>query len=164
MAKRRALVCLGPLRCVLPPQALPAPGFRGHGVLYPDPSPPSSMHHWLGYSEFARSRPELRRAQGRVGAPSKTGGVLANISRLERLVSPVTFPPGRAKFDTRPRSTGSKVMRKTRGIWVLARFAASDSGGPQVTSTSKSKPTTSVTSGRTVFCRPPVYLYSILMF
>ena len=72
--------------------------------------------------------------------------------------------PGFAKFDTKTRSTGSKVIRKTSGIRVLDRSAASDSGGHQVTSTSTSKPTTSVTSGRTVSCRQPVYVFSLLMF
>src|SRR5215472_11462437 len=47
---------------------------------------------------------------------------------LEKKLTPVTLPPGRARLATRPSLTGSVPLPKTMGIVVVAAFAASAAG------------------------------------
>ena len=42
----------------------------------------------------------------------------------EMELSPVTFPPGRARLATSPLPTGSLLLVMTMGIVVVARFTA----------------------------------------
>jgi hypothetical protein len=50
-----------------------------------------------------------------------------------KLVTPVRLPPGRFRLGTSPMSAGSVPTWKTIGIFLVAAFAASDSGVPVAT-------------------------------
>ena len=50
------------------------------------------------------------------------------LSSLVSFVSPVIFPPGRAKLSTSPVATGSIVTTMTMGIVLVASFAARIAG------------------------------------
>ena len=65
------------------------------------------------------------------------------LSSRERVVSPVTLPPGRARVATNPRPTGSPPVAMTIGMLVVAFFAARAAGLPAVTTTSTLRRTSS---------------------
>jgi len=76
----------------------------------------------------------------------------------------VTFPPGLAKLETNPSSTGSAAAAKTMGIVLLAFLAASIATRELVTMTSTLRRTTSAARSGRVSILPSAYRYSMKMF
>src|SRR5215471_15144922 len=71
----------------------------------------------------------IREARGRSCLKSSTR-LAATSFCIE--VTPVTFPPGRARAPTRPTSTGSTPVAMTIGIELVARLAARAASVPAV--------------------------------
>ena len=91
---------------------------------------------------------EVQRTAMRVAAGS---ALFSNSSRLAasstaKSVSPVTFPPGRARLFTRPISTGSPPPTKTMGIVFVAFAAARAALGPTAKMISTPERTSSAAS------------------
>jgi hypothetical protein len=66
--------------------------------------------------------------RGTPGASSRRSPSRFASMRLVSTVPPVTLPPGRLNFSTRPAATGSPPMPNTMGIAGVARLAASGEG------------------------------------
>src|SRR5215471_5338764 len=69
------------------------------------------------------------------GSSSRSNPSCLGANSLNRKLTPVALPPGRAMLATRPRLTGSSVTLKTMGRLAVAAFAASAAGVPMATIT-----------------------------
>ena len=78
-------------------------------------------------------------------------------------LSPVIFPPGRARLDTSPSPTGSEAPAVTMGIVELA-FIAILIAGPTVTMTSTLRATNSAARFGSRSSLPSAYRYSMTTF
>jgi hypothetical protein len=78
-------------------------------------------------------------------------------------VTPVMFPPGRAKLATRPVATGSPTAIMTSGIDVVAFLTASEAGVSAVTITSTFEATSSAMSAGKRSYFPSAQRYSMAM-
>jgi hypothetical protein len=67
-----------------------------------------------------------------LGTSSLINSIRLGASRLARMVTPVTLPPGRLRLATRPIFTGSVPAVNTIGIVVVAALAASAEAVPPV--------------------------------
>src|SRR5262249_49176057 len=67
------------------------------------------------------------------GSSSRSNPSCLGANSLNRKLTPVALPPGRAMLATRPRLTGSSVTLKTMGRLAVAAFAASAAGVPMAT-------------------------------
>jgi hypothetical protein len=63
-----------------------------------------------------------------LGTASLSISSLFVLSSNDKLESPVTLPPGRARFATNPAATGSPLLVITMGMVVVA-FLAANAGG-----------------------------------
>ena len=74
--------------------------------------------------------PGSRRSPTRtsLGTASLSISSLLVFSSGDKLESPVTLPPGRARLATRPAPTGSPAFTITMGMVVVALFAANADG------------------------------------
>src|SRR4030095_9194145 len=90
-----------------------------------------------GLSAFSWSpaMPACRRSPTRVrfGVASSSISSLLVFSSGDKLESPVTLPPGRARLAVRPAATGSAAFVTTMGIVVVALLAANAGGVPVTT-------------------------------
>jgi hypothetical protein len=84
---------------------------------------------------------------------------------VAKMLSPVTFPPGRARPATSPLATGSELTGKTMGIVLVASLAARMAGSPpDATITSTSRRTSSAARLGRVSFFPKEDRHSIPMF
>ena len=82
-----------------------------------------------------------------------------------RLVTPVRFPPGRARLPTSPVAIGSAPISKTIGIVGVAGFAASAAGAPPgATITATGRAANSAASDGNLSCWPSAQRNSIATF
>ena len=79
-------------------------------------------------------------------------------------LSPVTFPPGRARLATRPDSTGAPLAAMTTGMVRDALFAARAAGVPLVTIRSTFSRTSSAARTGYRSSRPSAERYSMTKF
>ena len=100
-----------------------------------------------------------------LGIASLSISSLLVISWVDKLASPVTLPPGRARLLTKPAPTGSPTFAITMGMVVVAFFAANVAGVPETTMRSTLRRTKSAAarSGtRSGFCS--ANRYSMVIF
>ena len=125
----------------------------------------------VGLSSFIwRSCPMLPPESHRSPTRASLGTASLSISsRLvfssgDKLASPVTLPPGRARLATKPSPTGSPAFVITMGIEVVAFFAANANGTPVTTIKSTLRRTNSAARlGRRSFF-PSANRYSMAKF
>ena len=79
------------------------------------------------------------------------------------VVSPVKFPPGRARLATSPITTGSLTVGKTTGSVVPVRFMARHEGVSVARMRSNGSRTSSAASPSSVAFPAPSHRYSIAM-
>ena len=100
---------------------------------------------------------------GSYSTPTMEAFGIASLSNSNRFplksseteLSPVTFPPGRARLVTSPSLTGSETSTKTMGIVPVACLAGRVAVPPTVTMTSTLSPTSlAARSGRRLSCHP----------
>ena len=65
-----------------------------------------------------------------LGTASLSISSLFVFSSVDKVESPVTLPPGRARLATRPAPTGSPALTITMGMVVVALLAANADGRP----------------------------------
>ena len=89
-----------------------------------------------------------------LGTASLSISSLLVFSSGDKLESPVTLPPGRARLATKPAPTGSPAFVITMGMVVVALFAANAVGRPVTTIRSTLRRTKSAASSgrRSDFC------------
>jgi len=64
------------------------------------------------------------------GTNSRSNSNRFALSSLSKKLTPVTFPPGWLRLDTKPSSIGLPPLVNTIGIVVVAALAATTAGGP----------------------------------
>ena len=98
-----------------------------------------------------------------LGTASLSISSLLVFSSGDKLESPVTLPPGRARLATRPAPTGSPAFAITMGMVVVALFAANAGGAPETTIRSTLRRTKSAASSgrRSGFCSANRYSMAI---
>jgi hypothetical protein len=79
-------------------------------------------------------------------------------------VSPVTFPPGRARLATKPCSIGLALVAITIGMVSVACFKARIVSPPDATRTSTGRPTSSAARPSSRSDRPPESRHSTTIF
>ena len=112
------------------------------------------------------SPPAARRSPTRasLGTASLSISSLLLFSSVDKLESPVTLPPGRARLATRPAPTGSAVFVITMGMVVVAPFAANAVGPPVTTIRSTFRRTRSAASSGRRSCFCSANRYSMVIF
>ena len=99
-----------------------------------------------------------------LGTASLSTSSLLVFSSGDKLDSPVTLPPGRARLATKPAPTGSPAFVITMGMVVVALLAANAAGVPVTTIRSTLRRTKSAaSSGRRSFF-PSANRYSMVIF
>ena len=99
-----------------------------------------------------------------LGTASLSISSLLVFSSGDKLESPVTLPPGRARLATKPAPTGSAALVITMGMVVVALFAANAAVPPVTTIRSTLRRTKSAASSgrRSFFCS--ANRYSMVIF
>ena len=99
-----------------------------------------------------------------LGTASLSISSLLVFSSVDKLESPVTLPPGRARLATKPAPTGSAALAITMGMVVVALLAANADGVPETTIRSTLRRTSSAASSgrRSDFCS--ANRYSMVIF
>ena len=111
-----------------------------------------------GWSDPEDSHPES------LGTISLSSSSRFPLSSPARLVSPVMFPPGRARLATNPFPTGSRVKRHDDRNRAGCFFAARVAVDHPMTMTSTLRRTSSAASSGSRSSFPSAYRYSITMF
>jgi hypothetical protein len=109
-----------------------------------------------------RSRRKATRAT--LGKASLSSSNLLPSRSVAIMLSPVIFPPGRARLETSPLPTGSGAAANTMGIVALAFLAAKIALPPGVTMTSTLRRTSSSARSGSRSSFPSAYRYSMKMF